>query len=116
MTRPPTAPELRKSLQELQQKEAWDCVADWKVETGDDPFNDLAIWVWVVLENMQEFERPGFEQRDKIRRRVLDTIDKPDETRWVYVQFSTKEEEELGDEPDDEPEEEKRQEAQEVSP
>ena len=86
------------------------------MKTEDDPFNDRAIWVWVVLENMQEFERPGFEQRDKIRRRVLDTIDKPDETRWVYVQFSTKEEEELGDEPDDEPEEEKRQEAQEVSP
>ncbi|MCY3536821.1 MAG: hypothetical protein OXH24_03865 [Cyanobacteria bacterium MAG IRC3_bin_20] len=94
---------MRKSLQELQQKEAWDCVADWKVKTEDDPFNDRAIWVWVVLENMQEFERPGFEQRDKIRRRVLDTIDKPDETRWVYIQFSTKEEK-------------KRQEAQEVSP
>ena len=80
------------------------------METGDDPFNDPAIWVWVVLERSQEFE-----QRDKIRRQVLDTIDKPDEARWVYVQFSTKEEE-LGDEPEDEPEEEKRQDVQEVSP
>ena len=113
MTRPLAAPELRESLEQLQQEEAWDSVADWKVETGDDPFNDPAIWVWVILESMQEFEQLGFEQRDKIRRRVLDTIDKPDETRWVYVQFSTKEEE-LGDEPDDEAEEEKRQEAQEV--
>ena len=106
MTSPPTAAELRESLRELQQKEEWiSVVADWKVETGDDPFDDPAIWVWVILENMQEFE-----QLDKIRRRVLDTIDKPEETRWVYVQFSTKEEEE----------EEKRQEAleaaQEVSP
>lgn len=112
MTRPPTDSELCQSLQDLQQEEAWgSVVADWKVETGDDPFNDPAIWVWVILENMQEFERLGFEQRDKIRRRVLETIDKTDETRWVYVQFSTREEEELGDEP----EEEKHQQAQKVS-
>ena len=116
MTKPPTAPELRELLEQLQKNEAWDSVANWKVETGDDPFNDPAIWVWIILKSMQEFEELGFERRDKIRRRVLDTIDKPDETRWVYIQFSTKEEEELGDEPDDEPEDEKRQEAREVSP
>ena len=43
---------------------------------------------------MQEFEQLDFEQLDKIRRQVLDTIDKPDETRWVYVRFRTREEQE----------------------
>ena len=91
MTRPPTAPELRESIRELQQKEAWgSVVADWKVETGNDPFDDPAIWVWVILEEMQEFE-----QRDKIRGQVLETIAGSGESRWVYVRFSTKEAEEL---------------------
>ena len=73
----------------LLQKEAWDLVADWKVETGDDPFDDPAIWVWVILKRSQRFE-----QRNKIRRRVLETIANSGEPRWVYVLFRTKQEQE----------------------
>ena len=63
------------------------------METGEDPFNEPAIWVWVILESSQRFE-----QRDKIRRRVLEIIADLGEMRWVYVQFRTKhEQEELDD-------------------
>ena len=80
-------------IKKLLQEEAWDSVAAWKVETGEDPFNEPAIWVWVILESSQRFE-----QRDKIRRRVLEIIADLGETRWVYVQFRTKhEQEELDD-------------------
>ncbi|MCY3536702.1 MAG: hypothetical protein OXI08_11875 [Cyanobacteria bacterium MAG IRC4_bin_6] len=48
MTSQPTAPfgaPDESWIIERLRKEAWDSVADWKVETGDDPFNDPAIWV-----------------------------------------------------------------------
>ena len=76
-------------IRKLLQEEPWDSVADWKVEIGEDPFDKPAIWVWVILESSQRFE-----QRDKIRRRVLEIIAGSGETRWVYVQFRTKQEQE----------------------
>ena len=77
------------SLQELQEEEKWGSVSTWKVEIGEDPFDEPSIWVWVILECSQKFE-----ERDKIRRRVLEKIADSGEKRWVYVQFRTKQEQE----------------------
>ena len=96
-------------IRALLQEKPWDLVDDWKVETGDDPFDEPAIWVWVILESSQQFE-----QRDKIRRRVLRTIADSGEPRWVYVLFRTKQEQEELDDPERQ-EEEEIEEAQEVS-
>ena len=57
------------------------------METGEDPFGDPAIRVWVILESSQEFE-----QRHKTRKRVRETIVGSGEQRWVYIRFRTKQE------------------------
>ena len=85
-TAPPEMPEESR-ITELLRKQTWDSVAAWKVETGEDPFGDPAIRVWVILESSQEFE-----QRHKTRKRVRETIVGSGEQRWVYVQFRTKQE------------------------
>ena len=110
MTNQPTAPSETSDeswISELLQEEKWDSVATWKVETGEDPFNEPAIWIWVILESSQKFK-----QRDKIRRRVLERIAGSGETRWVYVYFRTKQEQA---ELDDLESSEDLEEAQEVS-
>lgn len=104
---PSDEPSDESRIRKLLQKQAWDLVADWKVETGDDPFDEPSIWVWVILESSQKFK-----QRDKIRRRVLETIADSGEPRWVYVHFRTKQEQE---ELDDLERQEELEEAQEVS-
>ena len=90
MTNQPTAPpEMSEEsrISQLLQEQTWDSVAAWKVETGEDPFGDPAIRVRVILESSQEFE-----QRNKIRKRVRETIVGSGEQRWVYIRFRTKQE------------------------
>lgn len=90
MTNQPTAPpEMSEEsrITELLREQTWDSVAAWKVETGEDPFGDPAIQVWVILESSQEFE-----QRHKTRKRVRETIVGSGEQRWVYIRFRTKQE------------------------
>ena len=90
MTNQPTAPpEMSEEsrIRQLLQEQTWDSVAAWKVETGEDPFGDPAIWVRVILESSQEFE-----QRHKIHKWVRKEIAESGEQRWVYVQFRTKQE------------------------
>ena len=90
MTNQPTAaPEMSEEsrITELLREQTWDSVDAWKVETGEDPFGDPAIRVWVILESSQEFE-----QRHKTRKRVRETIVGSGEQRWVYVRFRTKQE------------------------
>ena len=94
-------------ISQLLQEQTWDSVADWKVETREDPFGDPTIWVWVILESSQTFER-----RNKTRKRVLETIAGSGEERWVYVHFRTKQEQE---ELDDQERQEAQEEAQEES-
>ena len=84
-TPPGISEELR--ITELLREQTWDSVTAWNVETGEDPFGDPAIWVRVILESSQEFE-----QRNKIHKRVRETIVGSGEQRWVYVQFRTKQE------------------------
>ena len=54
--------------------EAWDLVSDWKVETGDDPFDEPSAWVWII------------------------TIADSGEPRWLYVHFHTRQDQEELDE------------------
>lgn len=99
MTNQPTAPpEMSEEsrISQLLQEQTWDSVAAWKVETGEDPFGDPAIRVWVILESSQEFE-----QRHKTRKRVRETIVGSGEQRWVYVRFRTKQEQAELDELDE---------------
>lgn len=90
-TTPPETPEeswIKELLQGLQKREAWDSlVASWKVEVGEDHFDEPGIWVWVILECSQRFA-----QRSQIRKRVVEAVAESGEERWVYVQFRTKEE------------------------
>ena len=88
MTNQPTAPpEMSEEsrITELLREQTWDSVAAWKVETGEDPFGEPAIWVRVILESSQEFK-----ERHKIHKWVRETIAGSGEQRWVYVQFRTK--------------------------
>ena len=55
------------------------------METGEDSLGYPAIWVWVILETIQEFE-----QRDAIRKHVRERITQSGDGRWVYVRFLTK--------------------------
>lgn len=85
-------------------------VDTWEVNTGEDHFDDPAIWVLVILESSQDFEK-----RDEIHKRVRKAIADSGEQRWVYVQFRTKEEqEELNKLEQEEEEVQERQEALEV--
>ena len=120
MTSQPTAPlatseasasEIRGWLQE--QKEEWPasvarCVADWRVETGEDHLDDPAVWVWVILEDsvwgcLEDDAKS--DQRDEICQRVLTHVAASGEERWVYVFFRTKMEQEELDSGEDEDEE-----------
>lgn len=77
----------------LLQEQGHPSVVDWKVETGEDSLDYPAIWVWVILETIQEFE-----QRDAIRKQVREQITQSGDERWVYVRFHTKAgQEELAD-------------------
>ena len=61
-------------------------VDTWEVKTGEDHFDDPAIWVRVILESSQDFEK-----RDEIHKRVRKAIADSGEQRWVYVEFRTPE-------------------------
>lgn len=92
MTNQPTAPpgtSEESQITELLREQTWDSVAAWKVETGEDPFGDPAIRVWVILERSREFK-----QRNEIRKRVRETIVGSGEQRWVYIRFRTRQEQE----------------------
>ena len=70
----------------LLQQQSWPVpVADWKIRIGEDSLDNPAIWAWVILESSQEHE-----QRDMIRKKVLERIARSGEKRWVYVLFRTK--------------------------
>lgn len=63
-------------------------IAWWEVETGPDWTDDPAVWVWPVL------ERRGvdFDTRDRLRRRVRETVfdlarRERENVVWVYVGF-----------------------------
>lgn len=79
--RPTTLLEDREILALLEQPgQQWAApVTGWKVETGEDSLDYPAIWVWVILETIQEFE-----QRDAIRKQVQGRIAQSGEGRWVY--------------------------------
>ncbi|MXW41464.1 MAG: hypothetical protein F4Z75_10080 [Synechococcus sp. SB0668_bin_15] len=86
MVRPTALLEDREILALLEQpSQRWAApVAGWTVETGEDSLDYPAIWVWVLLETIQEFE-----QRDAIRKQVRERIAQSGERRWVYVRFLT---------------------------
>ena len=61
-------------------------VADWKVETGIDADDELAVWVWAVLEN----DGVDLDTRIQLRDIILDFIhEEADTPVWVYVNFRT---------------------------
>ena len=118
MTSQPTAPVETSEASQIHallqgQKKGWPasvarCVADWRVETGEDHLDDPAIWVWVILEDsiwgcLEDDAKS--DQRDEIRKRVRACIAVPKDG-WVYVFFRTKTEQEELDSGEDEDEEE----------
>ena len=65
-------------------------VDTWEVKTGEDHFDDPAIWVRVILKSSEDLEE-RLEERDKIHEHVRKVIANSGEQRWVYVEFCTPE-------------------------
>ena len=89
MTSQPAAPPgmlTESQLKGLLGEPSHPAVDTWKVKTGEDHFNDPAIWVRVVLDSSQDLEG-----RDKIHEYVRKAIADSGEQRWVYVEFRTPE-------------------------
>ena len=83
---PPKTPETEESQIKKLLGELRHPVDTWEVKTGEDHFDDPAIWVRVVLESSQDLE-----ERDKIHEHIRKAIADSGEQRWVYVDFYTPE-------------------------
>ncbi len=59
-------------------------VSNWHVETGPDSTEDLAVWVWAMLEDDDVEFAKRFRLRSIIRDLVHDTVDP---SMIVYVRF-----------------------------
>ena len=89
MTSQPAAPPgmlTESQLTELLGEPSHPAVDTWEVKTGEDHFDEPAIWVRVILESSQDLE-----ERDKIHEDVRKAIANSGEQRWVYVEFCTPE-------------------------
>lgn len=89
---------IRERLLEDQQEQPWnDLVTDWKVEIREKPLDDLAIWVWGILERSQEFDqKKSIHQR--ARKVILDHTAAPSrDDLQIHVRFRTKDEQDEQD-------------------
>jgi hypothetical protein len=66
-------------------------VVDWDVEVGPDATEDLAVWVWLTLDD-DDFE--DLAKRAKLLRRVRDSVAlmNLESDPWVYVRFRARSE------------------------
>ena len=66
-------------------------VSSWLVETGVDATDDLAVWVWAILDQVNINSAIRFRLRQKIREAVREITGS---SHWVYVRFRDISEEE----------------------
>ncbi|WP_058558168.1 hypothetical protein [Thiohalocapsa sp. ML1] len=63
-------------------------VRDWEVEVGPDATDDLAVWVWLTVDD-EDFDDTA--RRRQVQEQVFEEVRDTyaDADPWVYVRFRT---------------------------
>lgn len=80
---------IKTALEKIESADMPAAVNDWQVQVGQDSTNDLAIWVWAILQNDDVNLQDREKLREIIRQRINNEFGHEESTPWIYVRFRT---------------------------